>query len=296
MAHVSITMLNSMADRDFETALDRHVEWGLRHLDVKDSVFGKGVADLDDAEARRAAELIEARGLSVYCMSTQLFHGDVEVGEAAFRAAHLKPLERAIAVAKVLRPNLFRLLSARTTRRGQVADSIAWLRDEHPWVIACYREAVERLAAAGLRVTIENECHANILATPDEVTGLFAEIDCGDAVNLTWDVQNMWQMGTVPTLEVYGELRPLLAYYHLKGGQAAPGSGALQWKSSLEDASWPVREITRQVVADGVSPVICLNGSHGKRKPGYAYDDVLARDLAFASEIAGGVEIAGGRR
>ena len=296
MAHVSITMLNSMADRDFETALDRHVEWGLRHLDVKDSVFGKGVADLDDAEARRAAELIEARGLSVYCMSTQLFHGDVEVGEEAFRAAHLEPLERAIAVAKVLRPNLFRLLSARTTRRGQVADSIAWLRDQHPWVIACYREAVERLAAAGLRVTIENECHANILATPDEVTGLFAEIDCGDAVNLTWDVQNMWQMGTVPTLEVYGELRPLLAYYHLKGGQAEPGSGALHWKSSLEDASWPVREITRQVVADGVSPVICLNGSHGKRKPGYPYDGVLDRDLAFAREIAGGVAVAGGAR
>ena len=288
MTDVSITMLNSMADRDFETALDRHVEWGLRHLDVKDSVFGKGVADLSDAEARRAAELIADRGLSLYCMSTQLFHGDVEVGEAAFRAAHLEPLERAIAVARILRPNLFRLLSARITRRGQVDNSIAYLRDEHPWVIACYREAVQRLAAAGLRVTIENECHANILATPDEVTGLFAEIDCGDAVNLTWDVQNMWQMGTVPTMEVYGELRPLLAYYHLKGGQAEPGSDALHWKSSLEDASWPVREITRQVVADGVSPVICLNGSHGARKPGYPYDDVLVRDLAFVRREIGG--------
>jgi sugar phosphate isomerase/epimerase len=289
-------MLNSMADRDFEAALDHHVAWGLHHLDVKDSVFGKRVAELTDAEARRAAEMIETRGLSVYCMSTQLFHGDVEVGEAAFRAAHLEPLERAIAVAEVLRPDLFRLLSARTTRRGQVADSIAWLRDEHPWVISCYREAVERLAAAGLRVTIENECHANILATPAEVTGFFAELDCGDAVNLTWDVQNMWQMGTVPTLDVYRELRPLLAYYHLKGGQAEAGSDALHWKSSLEDASWPVREITGQVVADGVSPVICLNGSHGARKPGYSYDDVLARDLAFAQEIAGGVEVAGGAR
>jgi hypothetical protein len=134
-------MLNSMADRDFETALDRHVEWGLRHLDVKDSVFGKGVADLSDAEAGRAAELIDARGLSLYCMSTQLFHGDVEVGEAAFRDTHLEPLERAIAVARILRPSLFRLLSARTVRREQVTDSIAYLRDQHPWVIACYREA-----------------------------------------------------------------------------------------------------------------------------------------------------------
>ena len=289
MTDVSITMLNSMADRDFETALDRHVEWGLRHLDVKDSVFGKGVADLSDAEAGRAAELIDARGLSLYCMSTQLFHGDVEVGEAAFREAHLEPLERTIAVARILRPSLFRLLSARTVRREQVTDSIAYLRAEHPWVIACYREAVQRLAAAGLRVTIENECHANIFANPEEVTGFFAELDCGDAVNLTWDVQNMWQMGTFPTLEVYGRLRPLLAYYHLKGGRTEPGSDALRWKSSLADASWPVREITRQVVADGVSPVICLNGSHGARKPGYSHDGVLERDLAFVSrEIAGG--------
>ena len=106
----------------------------------------------------------------------------------------------------------------------------------------------------------------------------------------------MWQMGTFPTPEVYRRLRPLLAYYHLKGGQSEPGSDALRWKSSLEDASWPVREITRQVVADGVSPVICLNGSHGARKPGYSYDEVLERDLAFATEIASGVEIAGGAR
>jgi sugar phosphate isomerase/epimerase len=196
-------MLNSMADRDFETALDRHVEWGLRHLDVKDSVFGKGVADLSDAEAGRAAELIDARGLSLYCMSTQLFHGDVEVGEAAFRDTHLEPLERAIAVARILRPSLFRLLSARTVRREQVTDSIAYLRDQHPWVIACYREAIQRRAAAGLRVTIENECHANILSTPAEVRHFFAELRCGTAVNLTWDVQNMWQIGTFQSLQGY---------------------------------------------------------------------------------------------
>ena len=289
MTHLSITMLNSMADPDFEMALDRHVEWGLRHLDLKDSVFGKGVVDLSDAEAQRAAELIEARGLSLYCMSTQLFHGDVEMGETAFRQAHLEPLDRAIAVAKTLRPSLFRLLSARTRRRDQLTDSMAYLRSEHPWVIACYREAIGRLAAAGLRVTIENECHANIFSTPTEVTSFFAELDCGAAVSLTWDVQNMWQMGTFPSLDAYRHLRPLLAYYHLKGGQSAPGTAVLRWQSSLEDASWPVQEITRQVMADGSSPVICLNASHGKRKQGYPYHDVLQRDLAFVRrEIGGG--------
>ena len=70
-------------------------------------------------------------------------------------------------------------------------------------MIACYREAIQRRAAAGLRVTIENECHANILSTPAEVRHFFAELRCGTAVNLTWDVQNMWQIGTFPSLQGY---------------------------------------------------------------------------------------------
>ena len=61
-------------------------------------------------------------------------------------------------------------------------------------------------------------------------------------------------MGTIPSLGVYEQLRPLIAYFHLKGGQSGEGSTALRWRSSLEDATWPVGEITRQVVADGVSP------------------------------------------
>ena len=132
MKPFSTTMLNSMADADFETAWDRHVAWGLRHLDLKDSIFDKGVVELSDAVARHAAELIAARGLSVCCMSTQRFYGDVEVGESAFCKAYVEPLERAIEIAAVLWPSLFRLLSARTRRRAQLSDSIAYLRREYP--------------------------------------------------------------------------------------------------------------------------------------------------------------------
>jgi hypothetical protein len=49
----------------------------------------------------------------------------------------------------------------------------------------------------------------------------------------------------------------------------------------LEDASWPVVEITQQVVMDGVAPVICLNGSHGEAKAGYDYNNMTKRDLDF---------------
>jgi hypothetical protein len=58
---------------------------------------------------------------------------------------------------------------------------------------------------------------------------------------------------------------------------------------ALQDASWPVAEITSAVVEDGVSPVICLNQpQHGAPKDGYDYDGIVERDLAFLrSTVAG---------
>jgi len=114
MAPVDVTMLNSMADRDFETALDRQVAWGVRVLDLKDAILGKRVTDLTIEEAEQAAGMIEERGLSVFCMSTNLFDAAFEVGEAAFRQDHLDPLDRVIEIAKVLDPSLVRLIAAKT--------------------------------------------------------------------------------------------------------------------------------------------------------------------------------------
>jgi len=281
MSGTGITLLNSMADRDFATALDRHVEWGLRHLDLKDAIFGKSVVDISDPEAHRAAGLIAERDLSVYCLSTNLFHDDVECGEEEFRRDHFARVDRAIEIARVLRPDLIRLLSARTKRRDEFANATAYLKAEHDWLIELYRGAIDKIASAGFRCTVENECHSNIFSSPDEIVGFFEALNCGDAVHLTWDVQNLWQMGTYPSLDVYRILKPLIGYYHLKGGMTEEDSNALRWKSCLEDATWPVRDITRQVLADGVSPVICLNTSHGAAKIGYDYQNTVERDLAY---------------
>ena len=285
MSRTSITMLNTMADRDLGKALDQHVAWGLSHLDLKNGIFDKSVTDLTDQEAGRVAEMAADRNLSVYCMSTILFDENVEMGEEVFRNQHLGTIDRTIAVARELKPDLVRLLAAKTDHREATSNAISYLRSEHPWLIEQYRTAVEMLAAAGFGVTIENECHDCIWSTPEEILSLFDLLDCGDAVNLTWDVQNLWQMGTFPSLEVYGQLKPHLAYYHVKGGMTEPGATELKWRSGLEDAAWPVREITSQVIADGVSPVICLNGSHGERKADYDYTDVTERDLAYVRQL-----------
>ena len=69
-----------------------------------------------------------------------------------------------------------------------------------------------------------------------------------------------------------------------------PGSDQLADNVALEDSDWAVAEITRRVVADGVSPVICLNPpQHGAEREGYDYDSLPERDARFLRDSVPGI-------
>jgi len=278
---IELTILNTMASSDFSQALERHQQWGLSVLDLKDLVFGKRIVDLTVEEALRAQELIRDYGLSVHCFSTQLFEPEVELGEDAFRRDHLGKVDHTIEVARILQPRMIRLLAAQTARRAAIDESITYLKAEHSWLLSLYGEAIDRIHQAGFHTTIENETGQCILSKPTEILNFFAELNRADKVSFTWDVQNLWELGTFPSIAAYRSFKHLVRYYHLKGGQHDESSRDLCWRSSLEDASWPVVEITREVVVDGTTPVICLNGSHGASKEGYDYTNIVQRDIAF---------------
>jgi sugar phosphate isomerase/epimerase len=276
-----LTMLSSMADQDFTASLRKHVEWNIEWLDLRDAIYGKRLFALSEDESRQAKAEIDAAGLKVYCFSTAIFLDDIENGEADFRERHLEQLQTILPAARIIQPKIIRVLAASMSGREDGRSSMETISDRHPWVIDVYREAVDRIADAGFQPTIENEAKGCFLAAPDEFHDFFNRLDRKD-VGLTWDVQNHWANGVFPSLEVYNRLKPLMRYYHAKGGRAGDDGRTLAWNVALEEASWPVVEITRQVVADGVSPVICLNPpQHGDYVDGYDYGAVAKRDLDF---------------
>lgn len=58
---VRLMVPNSMAGRDLPQALDRHVECGLRELDLKSDLLGRKVQDLTPEEAGRIKVLARGR-------------------------------------------------------------------------------------------------------------------------------------------------------------------------------------------------------------------------------------------
>jgi sugar phosphate isomerase/epimerase len=280
-----LTMLNTMAGRDFIQAMDQFALWGLEVVDLKDHIFGKSISDLTEDDAIAAAGVLEERSLKVYSFSSGLFYDDIEKGEEHFRTHHFSKITRLLQSAEKMKPNMIRLLAAQYKHRDTYSNSMDYIHEHAPWLIALYQEAVDRIHEAGYQVTIENECHDCIFASPDEIISFFHELNRPNKVHFTYDVQNLWQMGTYPSLQVYKALMPLIGFLHLKGGQLGEEGTSLVWKSSLEDASWPVAELVAQVIHDENSPVICLNPSHGHLKVGYPYDDITQRDLSYAKSL-----------
>lgn len=277
-----LAVLNVMAGRDFAAALDQHVRWGLAVLDLKDQIFGHRIEELPLDDAGRADGLIRERGLRVETFSTVLFHRDVAGGAAVFADDRAK-LEHALRVADVLRPRAIRLLMpvyrGAVGRSGEAGGTLAQVRSEHGYVIDLLGAAVERIAAAGFRTVIETEPQDPIAATTGELLELFGVLGRREVLGLTWDVQNLWCAGVPPTVRSYRELRPIIDMLHLKGGIADPATGRLRYASYLDNASWPVREVVGAAIADGVSPVICINPSHGA--DGGFYQRDFGREIAF---------------
>lgn len=290
---MQLTMLNSMAGPDFPTALDRHVTLGLRLVDLKDGLWGQKVEDLSEEQSIRAMALLAERRLEVHCLSTALGWADANLGEKAWRAGQEQVLERVLRVAAILRPSYVRVLAVRIgTAETPVRWSYGQTAAAHPWLPAAYAALVRRIQEAGFAACIENEAKHCALATPEDVAAFFAALQPlmpGVACDYVWDVQNMWQMGSFPSLAGYQTLRPFLRLLHLKGGRA-DARGVLTEASGLRTASWPVRSILEEVRRAGAVSVICLNPSHGKRAPDYDIWRVAQDDIAFLREILPGLE------
>lgn len=281
MTTAELTMLNAMADADFDAAIAKHKEWGIRHLDIRDGIAGKWVKDITVDEAREAKRAADEAGLEVFCLSTSIFYGDVTDGEEAFREKHVGALDHILEIAEVFQPRLVRIIAAQLPGREADASAVEILKRDYPWLIEQYREVVDRIAATGLTATIENEANVSFLSRTQDFVDFFEWLDRPE-VSLTWDINNQWATGVFPAQDDYEQLKPLIHYFHLKGGQHEGDDLRLKWNSSLEDSTYDVVGITARVVADGVSPVICLNPSqHGENKPGYDYDNLVKRDVDF---------------
>lgn len=282
MNKVKLTMLCNMASKDFREAVERFVELGLTTMDLKRGLFGKSVQELTVAEAGNVKQIATAAGLDITCLSSAIFGHKPDADKDPFCRQNFARLDHLLDVAEVLQPTFIRLLAPGLPEGADRADMPAFLAAEYPWLYDAYRQAARSILDRGFTPTIENEGDS-IFTDPASTAAFFDTLGLNDQLKLTWDVQNMWLGGGhLPTLDDCDTLRPYLGYLHLKGGMGSSEEpDRLVYASTLEDAHWPVRATVERIIGFGVSPVICLNSSHGKWREAAGHAQENVRNIAF---------------
>jgi sugar phosphate isomerase/epimerase len=218
---------------ELDVQLDTLAAEGMRYLELR-GVWGKNVLRLSDEEVARVKAELGARGVGVSSIGSPIG----KIGIADDFAPHLDDFRRALHVAHELGAPCIRIFSFfmpegddPATHRGAVLDRLG--------------QIVRAAEGAGVTLVHENEkeIYGDI---PARCLDILASLD-SPHLRAAWDPANFVQCGVRPHTEGYAQLRPYIAYVHVKDsilgtGQVVPagqGDGEVrQTLAALRDSGF----------------------------------------------------------
>lgn len=264
-----LLVLNVMVSGPLEHALDQHLALGISDLDLKMNWSGSMIEKMELSEAQHFAAAIAERQLSVQCLSSCT--GDLTGEESPEKLAELdENVQQLCRLVPILQPRCVRLIVPRGNMEVVTNDQ----------VLGRYQRWIDQLRASGAQVVMENEIGGSIGRDPHLVASFFNQLQHASYI---WDIANQWQEGLFPSLTHYQLLKKHIAVLHVKGGRWDDEENkCYAWKSHLEESDWPVAEICRAALSDGVEN-FCINPPHGVTPDAWSYD--LEKDIQFMKNI-----------
>ncbi len=212
-------------DADLATQLDTLAAEEMRFLELR-AAWGINVLRLSDAEVARAKTELAARGIGVSSLGSPI--GKIAIADPF--APHLEAFHRALHVAHELNAPFIRIFSFFMPQGDDPAAHRGAVLDRLGQLVA---------AAEGAGVTLLHENEKEIYGdTPARCLDIVRSID-SPILRVAWDPANFVQVGVTPHTEGYADLRPYIAYVHIKdalldSGQVVPaGQGDGQVRETI---------------------------------------------------------------
>ncbi|MCY4584498.1 MAG: sugar phosphate isomerase/epimerase [Bryobacterales bacterium] len=231
MANFPIAVITDEFTQDFERICRTAVEMGIPALELR-TIWNKNIVDMNDEEIRQVEQLAQEFGLEVVSIASPVFKctlpdgGDIDhrFEQDAFHSAHTyddqpRILKRSLELANIFEAPIVRVFSFwRTVEPEKITSRI----------IEALQGAVEKAAAAGVKIGLENE-HACNIATASESAPILDAIQ-HPSFGLVWDPANCYIAGEVPYPDGYGSLAAnRILHVHAKDGVLPPRSDRMIW-------------------------------------------------------------------
>lgn len=264
MANFPIAVITDEFTQDFERVCRSAVEMGIPALELR-TIWNKNIVDMNDGEIRQVEHLAQEFGLEVVSIASPVFKctlpdgGDIDhrFEQDAFHSAHTyddqpRILERSLELANIFEAPIVRVFSFwRTVEPEKITSRI----------IEALQGAVEKAAAAGVKIGLENE-HACNIATASESAPILDAIQ-HPSFGLVWDPANCYIAGEVPYPDGYGRLLAnRILHVHAKDGVLPPGSDRMIWGDvGAGEVDWTGQ--LSAMVRDGYTGMVSLETHWG---------------------------------
>ena len=264
MANFPIAVITDEFTQDFERICRTAVEMGIPALELR-TIWNKNIVDMNDEEIRQVEHLAQEFGLQVVSIASPVFKctlpdgGDIDhrFEQDAFHSAHTyddqaRILERSLELANIFEAPIVRVFSFwRTVEPEKITSRI----------VEALQGAVEKAAAAGVKIGLENE-HACNIATASESAPILDAIQ-HPGFGLVWDPANCYIAGAVPYPDGYGRLAAnRILHVHAKDGVLPPGSDRMNWGDvGAGEVDWTGQ--LAAMVRDGYTGMVSLETHWG---------------------------------
>ncbi|MHB8293446.1 MAG: sugar phosphate isomerase/epimerase family protein [Acidimicrobiales bacterium] len=181
----------------------------IRYLELR-SVWGTNVADLDDAQVRRIAAELSARGIGVSSIGSPI--GKIPIDEPI--EPELERLRRVCQIAEQLGTTTIRVFSFFMPKDQDPSDYRSQVLDRMRAMATIAEECGMVLAHEN-----EKEIYGDI---PERCVEILRHVD-SSSLRSTFDAANFVQCGIRPYSEAYEPLRPYLRYVQIKDANKRDG-------------------------------------------------------------------------
>ncbi len=276
--------------REFEHALEVMAQAGLGYAELQ-YLWDKEVGDLDEAELRRARELLDRHGMKVSCISRHIFvgigMGDIEVGDAV-HAKQMEYLRRCIAMAQDFGTKLVRVMSGRKEMIifGENGAEV-WNASVGAWekLLAILEPAVKLAESEDITLVVETGNNAMITSC---WLGrkLIDELGTKN-LKVLWDSANTLYCAETPYPDGYESLRGgYLGHVHIKDSVVdIPKARVRQCELDTGQMAPYLRDMAAAFTADGYDGVISLENVY--RPDGGSFEDGFQANVGSFKAIFG---------
>jgi len=252
-----------------EIALPLAAEMGFAGVEFN-TVSGRGIHELSDAEARDLADLAKSHRLAVIALSPPSFKRILLDGVPPSAVAalpefqeHLSWVRRAVELAPILGAEYVRVFSFRRSGMQGLGNPSPRLpgggdlpAEALAGIVAGLRAAAEVAEAGDVTLVLENvrSCWGN---SGRNAARILAAVN-HPRLQALWDPGNDYVSGGSPYPEGYEAVRPWLAHVHVKDAVVEDGATGLTRWERIGDGEVDYAGQLRALIRDGYAGVVCV--------------------------------------